>query len=157
VILQKSQIKWLGLALIILVLDQLSKYYIQQQLDFNHPLDLLPWFNFRLLHNTGGAFSFLSTASGWQRWFLSGIALGLIMALCFWLFSLSAKARLKAMGLSLVIGGALGNLLDRVYYGYVIDFIELHYQNWSWPVFNLADSAITLGAFIIMLTMLREN
>lgn len=153
----KAQIKnlnWLFLSLFIIILDQAAKALIVHYLLYGQFVALLPFLNLTLQHNLGAAFSFLSGASGWQGWLFSGIAIAVSILIVFWIYRLKPKDYWNAVGLSLVLGGALGNLLDRILHGYVIDFIQVYYQQWSFPVFNIADSAITIGAICIIFRML---
>ena len=110
----------------------------------------MPYFNLTYVHNTGAAFSFLSEAGGWQRWFFAGLAILISAVIAVWLARLKQHETLLAMALSLVLGGAIGNLIDRLVYGYVIDFLDVYYGNWHWPAFNIADSAITLGVILML-------
>ncbi len=112
---------------------------------------VLPYFNLTYVHNTGAAFSFLSDAGGWQRWFFAVLALLVSCALAIWITRLKQNEILLAVALSMILGGAIGNLIDRVLYGYVIDFLDVYYQTWHWPAFNVADSAITLGVGLLLL------
>ena len=112
---------------------------------------LLPSFNLTLLHNTGAAFSMLHDAAGWQRWFFSAIALVVAVGLGWWLTRMDRSDRFEVCALVLILGGAVGNLVDRVRLGYVVDFIQLYYQQYSFPAFNIADSAISVGAFMLLL------
>ena len=143
--------KWLWLSAAVVALDQATKYLASVQLDYNVPVAVLPFFNLTLLHNTGAAFSFLSDAAGWQRWFFIILAAVVSLVLIVWLRRLQPAQRWLAVALALVIGGAVGNVIDRLLYGYVIDFIQLYYQRWYWPAFNAADSAISVGAVILVL------
>ena len=138
----------------VVALDQWSKELALLQLDYARPLSLLPWLDLTLHYNSGAAFSLLSEAGGWQRWFLSAIAAVAGLAICIWLARLQAGEKLLAVGLSLILGGALGNLWDRLTLGHVVDFISLHYADWYFPAFNLADSAITAGAALLLLDTL---
>lgn len=150
--------RWLWLSAVVLILDQCSKLIADSLLQFNQPVPLLPFLDLRMVYNPGAAFSFLSDASGWQRWFFVGLTLLVSLVLVVWLRRLSAGQARLALALSLILGGAAGNLIDRVVYGHVIDFIDLYYGDWHWPVFNLADSAITLGAGLLILdAMLGRN
>jgi signal peptidase II len=146
--------KWLWLSAVVLILDQCSKLIADALLQFNQPVPLLPFLDLHKVYNPGAAFSFLSDASGWQRWFFVGLTLFVSLVLIVWLRRLQAGQERLALALALILGGAAGNLIDRVVYGYVIDFIDLYYGNWHWPVFNLADSAITLGAGLLVLDAL---
>ncbi|MGR9100029.1 MAG: signal peptidase II, partial [Gammaproteobacteria bacterium] len=112
---------------------------------------VLPYFNLTYVHNTGAAFSFLSDAGGWQRWFFAGLAVVISAVLGVWLDRLKKSEILLAVSLSLVLGGAIGNLIDRLVYGYVIDFLDFYYKSWHWPAFNVADSAISLGVALMLL------
>ena len=143
-----GQRPWVALviAVMVIALDQWSKQIAMAELDFRSPQHVTSWFNWMLTYNTGAAFSFLADAGGWQRWFLAGVALAVSVFIVVWLFRLSPGDRGLVMPLGLILGGGVGNLIDRLLLGHVVDFISLHYQSWYWPAFNLADSAITLGA-----------
>ncbi|HJN51817.1 MAG: signal peptidase II [Pseudomonadales bacterium] len=150
---------WLWLSTLIVFLDQVTKYRISEILAVCEPgncasIVLLPVFEFTRLHNTGAAFSFLDDAGGWQRWMFAAISTGVSTVLIVWLYRLTVQERWLAIALSVVLGGAIGNLIDRVTLGYVVDFILVHYGNYYFPAFNLADSAITIGAGIMILDML---
>ncbi|WP_157484825.1 signal peptidase II [Gilvimarinus polysaccharolyticus] len=145
---------WYMLALVVFVLDQWSKTAIVASLDYNSPLVLNAYFNFTLLYNPGAAFSFLSDAGGWQRWFFTAIAAVFSVVIVVWLARLPKVRWLEAMALGFVLGGALGNLYDRVMLGHVVDFIVVHYQDSYFPAFNLADAAICFGAFWLIVDML---
>ncbi len=147
----QTMLKWLWLSGLALVLDQVSKIWIVSTLTLYGSIEILPFFNITHVHNPGAAFSFLSDAGGWQRWFFSIMALAVSVGIGIWLSRLKDNEWLLAIALSLILGGALGNLIDRLYYGYVIDFLDVYYQSYHWPAFNIADSAITLGV-ILMLT-----
>ncbi len=152
-----QQIHWLGLSLAIVVLDQLTKVLAVAGLTLYEPVPLLPLLNLTLMYNTGAAFSFLADAGGWQRWVLSGFALLVTAVLIYWLLRTPRQAWWLAAALALVIGGALGNLIDRVIYGYVIDFIDFYIGTWHWPAFNIADSAITIGVILLLFDSLRSS
>ena len=140
----------LGLALLLLALDQATKLWAAGALDYGMPVAVLPFFNLTLVHNPGAAFSFLADAGGWQRIFfivLSGVVSAVLVA---WLWRLPREARLLGVALALVLGGAVGNLVDRVAYGYVIDFLDFHAGGWHWPAFNVADSAISCGVVLLL-------
>lgn len=138
------------LALLVLVMDQLSKQWVHHSMALYDSIQLLPFFNLTYVRNPGAAFSFLSDAGGWQRWFFTVVALVITTVLSVWLARLGPKASKLSIGLSLIIGGALGNLIDRLWHGYVIDFFHLYYQNWHYPAFNIADSAIVVGAALLI-------
>jgi signal peptidase II len=141
---------WLGLSAAIIVLDQVTKWYVEAKLTFATPVPVLPFFDLTLLHNTGAAFSFLAGEAGWQRWFFTALALGVSGLITVWLYKLPRhEQRWTGAALSLVLGGALGNVIDRIRLGYVVDFIHLHYDDWYWPAFNVADSAISVGAVML--------
>jgi signal peptidase II len=143
--------RWLWVSAAIVALDQYSKVLVDSALELYHPIGLLPFLALRKMYNSGAAFSFLSSASGWQRWFFIVLALVVITALTVWLHRLQRGQVRLALALSLVLGGAVGNLIDRVVYGHVIDFIDVYYGSWHWPAFNIADSAITVGAALLLL------
>lgn len=144
---------WFGLALIVIVVDQWTKALATSALQYGVPVEILPVFNLTLQHNTGAAFSFLADAGGWQRWFFALIAIAVSCGLGWWLTLLRSDQRLLAAALALILGGAVGNLWDRLFLGYVVDFISLHWQGWYFPAFNIADSAITVGAGLMLLDM----
>jgi signal peptidase II len=146
--------KWLWISLLVLVLDQASKLLADAMLALHQPVLLIPSLAITKAYNTGAAFSFLRDASGWQRWFFITLALLVSGILLVWLRRLQAHERRTALALALILGGAIGNLVDRVMYGYVIDFIDVYYGSWHWPTFNIADSAITIGAALLLLDSL---
>lgn len=143
---------WLALAALVALLDQASKWWVLQQLQPGEVLPVLPFFNLVLTFNEGAAFSFLSDAGGWQRWLFIGLTVIVSAGLVIWILRLHRGEKWLAGGLSLVLGGALGNLVDRVRFGRVTDFLDFHWQGWHWPAFNLADSAITVGVVILLLS-----
>ena len=143
--------RWLMLSVIILVLDQITKFYAVQSLTLYEQKYIYDGVNLTLMHNTGAAFSFLSDAGGWQRWFFIGISCLVSIIIVVWMYNTLTKSRWLLLALAFILGGALGNLWDRVTLGYVIDFIEVYYNDLYWPVFNIADSAITIGAIILIL------
>lgn len=148
---KQSAVVWLWLAAAVIVADQLSKYLIVRHLAPFRPVHVLPVFNLALIYNSGAAWNFLSSASGWQRWFFVGLALAVSIAIVVWLTRMPRHAqRWRAAALALVLGGALGNVIDRLWHGYVTDFLQFHWQAWYYPTFNLADSAITIGAIMLI-------
>jgi len=147
----------LGLALVVVILDQVTKLWASNALGYAQPVPVIPGFNLTLMHNPGAAFSFLGDAGGWQRWFFLALALGVSAWLLVWMRNLQAHERWTGFALALIIGGALGNAIDRIAYGHVIDFIDLYWRQYHWPAFNLADSAITVGACLLIVLMLFEK
>jgi signal peptidase II len=145
-----NMLKWLWLSLLAIILDQVSKLAIAGSMQLYQSIPIIPYFNLTYVHNTGAAFSFLSEAGGWQRWFFAGLALLISIVIAVWLARLKQHETLLAIALALVLGGAIGNLIDRLAYGYVIDFLDVYYQTWHWPAFNIADSAITLGVILML-------
>ena len=139
----------LSIALIVLILDLTSKYWVESALEFGQKIPLASFFNLVLTYNPGAAFSFLSEESGWQRWFLSGIA-GSAALLIIYLLNKYKHEKLFCMSLSLILGGALGNLYDRITMGHVVDFLDFYVGEYHWPAFNLADSAIFIGAALMI-------
>ncbi|MBU3567514.1 signal peptidase II [Polynucleobacter alcilacus] len=151
-----SLLRYFVIATLVLLLDQLSKWSALSNLQMGVPEPVLPFLNWLLLFNPGAAFSFLAQGSGWQRWFFT--ILGLVACVYIvWLLRKSQNDKLLCLALSLILGGALGNVLDRIMYGAVVDFIDLHYANWHWPAFNIADSAICIGATLIIWGELRKS
>jgi len=143
-------LKWLWIAGLVVILDQVSKMVASQALVLYKPLAIMPMFNLTLLHNTGAAFSFLNDAGGWQRWFFTTIALAVSGYIVYLIKQASQADKRQVIALALILGGALGNVIDRIAYGYVVDFIQVYYDVWYFPAFNLADSAITLGAILFV-------
>jgi len=149
--------RWLWLSMLVIGLDQATKWLAAAMLDPYHPLPLVPLLNLTLMYNEGAAFSFLADAGGWQRWFFACFAILMSVVLVIWLLRLGLREHLMAAALSLVVGGAVGNLIDRVLTGRVVDFIDLYVGDWHWPAFNVADSAITLGVVLLLLGNLLEG
>jgi len=149
-------LRYLAIATLTLLLDQLSKWSALSNLQLGVPEPVLPFLNWLLLFNPGAAFSFLAQGSGWQRWFFT--ILGILASVyIIYLLRKSLEDKLLCVALSLILGGALGNVIDRIMYGAVVDFIDLHYANWHWPAFNVADSAICVGAALIIYGELRKS
>lgn len=144
-------LKWLWLTGLIVVLDQASKWFMASWLSLYETVAIVPYFNLTMAHNTGAAFSFLAQAGGWQRWFFIGLTTVIVIGLFIWLKKLTAAARLEAISIALILGGAIGNVIDRMYYGYVIDFLDVYYGSYHWPAFNIADSAIVVGAALLII------
>jgi signal peptidase II len=146
--------KWLALAFAIIVFDHLTKWWVSATLDYQQFIPVLPFFSLVRVHNTGAAFSILADAGGWQRWFF--IAIGVIATVIIVrLLKRHAHEKRMALALALVLGGALGNVIDRVVLGYVVDFLYFHYRGFAWPAFNVADSAISVGAALLIWDSLR--
>ncbi|MEJ2405052.1 MAG: signal peptidase II [Candidatus Thiodiazotropha sp.] len=143
-------IRWLWLSLLVILLDQSSKQLVESMLTLYESVRVAPFFDLTLLYNKGAAFSFLSDQSGWQRWFFVALAIGVSLGLTVWLYRLSAAEKWVAVAVSLIIGGAIGNVIDRVLFGQVIDFLHFHIDQHYWPAFNIADSAITLGVGLMI-------
>ena len=154
-----GKLPWLWLSLLVFVLDQASKLYFEGALRLYQQIEIVPGlFSWTLAYNTGAAFSFLADSSGWQRWLFALIAIVVSAVLVIWLKRLGRNDTWLAVALALVLGGALGNLYDRVALGHVIDFILVHWQNrWYFPAFNIADSAITVGAIMLALDMFKSK
>lgn len=149
-------LKWIWLAIVVVVLDQLTKYIASTTLEMFQPVAVMPMFNWTLMHNTGAAFSFLADESGWQRWFFAIIAVVVSAVIVLWIKRLEQHEKWQAIALALILGGAVGNVIDRIYLGYVVDFIQVYYQQWYWPAFNIADSAISIGVVMIIIDSIRE-
>ncbi len=138
----------------VVLLDQLTKQLANTHLTPYHPLPIAPWLNFTLSFNPGAVFSFLAGAGGWQRWFFTVLAIAVSAAIVVWMHRLSRTEWRLGVGLALILGGAIGNVIDRLLFGYVIDFIDVYYAHWHWPAFNIADSAITVGAVFLIVDSL---
>ena len=143
--------RWLLLSFMVILLDQATKQFAEAMLSAYQPVYVLPFFDLTLMYNKGAAFSFLSDQGGWQRWFFIVLALIVTAILIVWLRRLKPAEKWVAVSLSLIIGGAVGNAIDRILFGQVIDFIHLHYQQYYWPAFNVADSAIFIGVVIMLI------
>jgi signal peptidase II len=143
-------VKWLWVSVVVLILDQCTKLLADAMLSMHQSVVLLPFLALRKAYNYGAAFSFLGDASGWQRWFFIVLALVVIAILVVWLYRLPSGDTGARVALVLILGGAAGNVIDRLVYGYVIDFIDVFYGSWHWPTFNVADSAISVGAFLLL-------
>ncbi|MBL1322036.1 MAG: signal peptidase II [Methylophaga sp.] len=144
-------LKYLWLSGLVIVLDQASKWIMSSLLSLHDTLAVMPFFNLTMAHNYGAAFSFLAGAGGWQRWFFIGLTTVISIALFIWLKKLSSYAKLEAISISLILGGAIGNVIDRIYFGYVVDFLDFYYGTAHFAAFNIADSAICVGAGLLIL------
>ncbi len=154
-----GHLPWLLLSMLILVADRVTKDIFESTLSMYQRIEVIPgYFDWTLAYNTGAAFSFLADAAGWQRWFFAAIAIVVSVVLVVWLKRLKRHETLLAVALAMVLGGALGNLYDRVVLGHVVDFILVHWQSrWFFPAFNLADTFITIGAILLALDMFKSD
>ncbi|SEH04303.1 signal peptidase II [Candidatus Venteria ishoeyi] len=150
----KGNYPWLSLSVAVFFIDQLSKGWVSQNIEMGNPLTVNAFINIVLAYNPGAAFSILADAGGWQRWFFIILASIVCMVLIVWIVKMRRGHHTVALALALILGGAAGNLWDRIEFGYVIDFIDVYYQQYHWPAFNVADAAITLGAVILLLDAL---
>ena len=150
-----AMLPWLGLALIIFIADQFTKVLILGYYQLGDATYVTSFFNVVRVHNSGAAFSFLANAGGWQRWFFTGIGIAATIFIV-WMLRAHAGQKLFSFALSCILGGAVGNVVDRLLHGYVVDFLDFHYAGWHFPAFNIADSAITIGAICLILDELRR-
>jgi len=152
----RPQLKWLWISLLVVTLDQATKQIAESQLTPHQAVNLFPYFDWYLTYNTGAAFSILANAGGWQRWFISVFAVVISGVIVQWIRKLPREETLTAVSLSLILGGAIGNLIDRVYLGHVIDYIQVWLGSYPWPAFNIADAAIFVGAVMLILSSFTE-
>jgi signal peptidase II len=145
-----AMLPWLGLALIIFIADQFTKVLILGYYQLGDATRVTSFFNVVRVHNSGAAFSFLANAGGWQRWFFTGIGIAATLFIV-WMLRAHAGQKLFSFALSCILGGAVGNVVDRLLHGYVVDFLDFHYAGWHFPAFNIADGAITIGAVCLIL------
>ena len=146
---------WLGLSSFLLILDQLTKVIAKNSLFEGVSQPVTSFLNWTLVYNSGAAFSFLAQAGGWQRWFFTSV--GIIAALIMiWLIRKNSHQTIFSLALSLVLSGAIGNVIDRIIYGAVVDFVDVHYLGWHWPAFNIADSAITIGVILLIIDEIKR-
>ncbi len=157
--LSQSGLRWLWLAVVIFIADIGIKYYVLENIGFGwkHRIEVLPFFNILHVHNYGAAFSFLSDQPGWQRWFFAVIALSISSLLLFWLRKQSKDEKQLNIAYCLIVGGALGNLYDRLVHGFVVDYLDVYVGTYHWPAFNLADAAICIGAFLLVLDGFKQE
>ena len=149
--------RWGWIVLSIIILDQATKLLADHYLNYHQPVSIIPMFNFTLVYNPGAAFSFLSDAGGWQRWFFIVLSSVISVVLFFWLVKLKAEQKLQMTSIAMILGGAIGNLIDRSVYGHVIDFLDVYYQQHHWPAFNIADSAIFVGAILLIIDTFKNR
>lgn len=148
---------WLLIASLVFILDRVTKYLVISYLTLEEPINILPIFNLRFTFNTGAAFNFLDQASGWQEWLFGIIAIGVSIFLIIWQLKIPVKYLWLKIATALVLGGTLGNLYDRIIYHKVIDFLDFYFKQWHYPVFNIADSAICIGATMLIIDILRQE
>lgn len=149
--IQAANTKWLGIPLLAIILDQWTKHIASTSLNYADPQHVLPSLNWTLLHNYGAAFSFLSQAGGWQQYLFTGLASVVSVIFLFILMRMPKGLIILPLAIALMLGGAIGNLIDRITLGYVVDFIHVYYQDHHFPAFNIADSAITLGTILLLI------
>lgn len=154
---RQTGLRFLWLSLVVFVLDQWSKYAVLGSMDLYQSVQVTPFFNLTYVHNYGAAFSFLADAGGWQRWFFTAIAVVISVVILGWLKSAPRQQVLLPVAFCFILGGALGNVYDRLVHGYVIDFLDFYVGQWHWPAFNLADSAIFIGAALLILDMFTSS
>jgi signal peptidase II len=153
-----SGIRWLWISVLVIAADQLTKLWIERTMVLGDTFTVLPVLDIVRAHNPGAAFSFLADAGGWQRWAFTLLAVGVSIALVFWLRKLALTTHaLLAFGLALILGGAIGNVIDRFEHGYVVDFVHVHWGSSYFPAFNVADSAISIGAILVILDAILEG
>lgn len=146
-----SGLRWLWLVLVVIGIDFASKQWIMNNLMLHESMSVMPFFNFFYAHNYGAAFSFLADKGGWQRWFFAGIAIAIVVVLLVMMYRTAASNKLNNIAYALIVGGALGNLFDRAYHGFVVDFIDFYVGDWHFATFNIADCGICVGAALIVL------
>jgi signal peptidase II len=147
-----TQLKWLWVSLCVIILDQATKQIAESQLTAHQAVNVMPYFDWFLTYNTGAAFSLLADAGGWQRWFFTIIAIVVSIVIVQWIRKLPADEILTAASLSLILGGAIGNLIDRILLGHVVDYIQVWLGSTAFPAFNIADAAISVGAVLLILS-----
>lgn len=147
---------WVWITVLVIAIDQLTKVLADNQLQYRLPVEIIPMFNLTLMYNEGAAFSFLADAGGWQRWFFLVLTSAVSIFLYIWLRKLKTNQVLQYTSLALILGGAIGNLIDRAVYGHVIDFLDVYYQQHHWPAFNIADSSIFIGAVLLIIDTIKN-
>jgi len=152
----ETGLKWLWLTLVCLIADQITKHLVASSMDLYQSINVLPFFNITYVHNLGAAFSFLADQGGWQRWFFSAIAAIASLVFTVWLAKTPKNNRFLCIAFALMLSGALGNLTDRLLFGYVIDFLDFYVSNHHWPAFNIADSMIFIGAILMIIDSFKN-
>ena len=152
-----TQLKQLWISLLVIGLDQITKLIAANQLPLHQPVAVLPYFDWYLTYNTGAAFSFLADAGGWQRWFFTLTSIIISGIIILWIRKLQPHEHLTGISLCLILGGGVGNLIDRIYLGHVIDYIQIWLGTYRWPTFNVADAAISIGAILIISTLVKPQ
>lgn len=152
-----SGLVWLWLTVLFLIIDQITKQWVAQTFDYRETLAVMPYFNLTYVHNPGAAFSFLADQPGWQRWFFTAIASIASIVFVVWLSKTPKENKVLSIGFALILSGALGNLIDRVLFGYVIDFLDFYIGDAHWPAFNVADSVILIGAGLMILDSFKSE
>ena len=150
--MRESSLKLLWISALVIVLDQIAKQIALASLPLHQPVDVIPGFDWYLTYNKGAAFSFLADAGGWQRWFFTITTIVISLVILVWIKQVPKQEKITAVSLCLILGGAIGNLIDRIYLGYVIDYIQVWLGSYPWPAFNIADAAISVGATILILS-----
>jgi signal peptidase II len=150
--MRNSSLRLLWISVLVVVLDQIAKLVAQASLPLHQLVDVIPGFDWYLTYNKGAAFSFLADAGGWQRWFFTITTIVISLVIFFWIKQVPKQEKITAVSLCLILGGAIGNLIDRIYLGYVIDYIQVWLGNYPWPAFNIADAAISVGATVLILS-----
>ncbi len=154
---RNTGLRFLWLTVLAVILDQYTKHLVLVNMELYQSIQITGFFNFTYVRNYGAAFSLLHDASGWQRWLFTGIALVVSVVILRWLRQTSREQILLPLAFCLILGGAIGNVYDRLVYGYVVDFLDFYYGQWHFPAFNIADSAISLGAFLLILDLFKNN
>lgn len=152
----KSSLTWLWITFLFLIIDQVTKHWVAGTMDLYESINVLPFMNITYVHNPGAAFSFLADQGGWQRWFFTVIAFVASIVFTVWLYRTPKQQKLLAIALAFMLSGAVGNLIDRVLFGYVIDFLDFYIGSYRWPAFNVADSAIFIGAALMILDSFKQ-
>ncbi len=150
----RTALVWIWISVLVILLDQYSKYWVTHQLQLHESYDLMPFLRLFLDHNQGAAFSMLAQYPRLALYFFSSFSALVVMGLLFWLFTLQSSSRWVSVSIALILGGAVGNLIDRIQFGYVIDFIDVYVNQWHWPIFNIADSAVCVGAFMLVIDVI---